>query len=193
MRRCCRMAYAVFPGDERYHVVKEEEDYTLCGLLALTPDEGEHHPRARVMGSRRPPRSTASARNVWRRLTPRRVMGWSDGCPAAGVDDKLSALKSPGTHKVRRRHTSRQVKHPCLEPLNQRRASGMAVAHSSGALGLFRVLGSLKRGRERAGRSTGKFGIGGRSAAVSGVGAPRAAGRCLFFDRGSYRKYVPIQ
>jgi hypothetical protein len=42
------MAYAVFPGDERYHVVKEGEDYTLCMLPALTPDEGEHHPRARV-------------------------------------------------------------------------------------------------------------------------------------------------
>jgi hypothetical protein len=62
------MAYAVFPGDERYHVVKAGKDYTLCGLPAL--------------------------------------MGWPDGCPSAGMDGKLSALKPQGTHNVRRRHTS---------------------------------------------------------------------------------------
>jgi hypothetical protein len=44
------MAYAVFPGDERYHVVKAGEDHTLCGLPTLTPGEGEgeHHLRALI-------------------------------------------------------------------------------------------------------------------------------------------------
>jgi len=44
------MAYAVFPGEKCYHIVKAKAYYTLCGLRTIRRNrgEGEYHPPARV-------------------------------------------------------------------------------------------------------------------------------------------------
>ena len=45
------MWYAIFPGDDYYHLVKSQSHYTLCGLPTLKRDRGgeEYHPPARVL------------------------------------------------------------------------------------------------------------------------------------------------
>lgn len=45
------MWYAIFPGDDYYHLVKPQTSYTLCGLPTLKreKDAGEYHPPARVL------------------------------------------------------------------------------------------------------------------------------------------------
>jgi hypothetical protein len=46
-----RMWYAIFPGDDYYHLVKSQTSYTLCRLPTLKRDRGgeEYHPPARVL------------------------------------------------------------------------------------------------------------------------------------------------
>jgi hypothetical protein len=45
------MWYAIFAGDDYYHLVKSQSVYTLCGLPTLKRDRGgeEYHPPARVL------------------------------------------------------------------------------------------------------------------------------------------------
>jgi len=45
------MWYAIFPGDDYYHLVKSQTNYTLCGLPTLKRDRGggDYHPPARVL------------------------------------------------------------------------------------------------------------------------------------------------
>lgn len=45
------MAYAVFPDDEYYHLVRAREYYTLCGLPTLRRDRAAvvYRPPARVV------------------------------------------------------------------------------------------------------------------------------------------------
>jgi len=49
------MAYAVFPGDERYHVVKAGEGHTLCGLPTPGPDGGEEGYGPQALVTEEPP------------------------------------------------------------------------------------------------------------------------------------------
>lgn len=45
------MWYAIFSGDDYYHLVRPQTNYTLCGLPTLKRDRGgeEYHPPARVL------------------------------------------------------------------------------------------------------------------------------------------------
>ena len=45
------MWYAIFPGDDYYHLVRPQTNYTLCGLPTLKRDRGgeEYRPPARVL------------------------------------------------------------------------------------------------------------------------------------------------
>jgi hypothetical protein len=45
------MWYAIFPGEDYYHLVKTQTNYTLCGLPTLKRERGgeEYRPPARVL------------------------------------------------------------------------------------------------------------------------------------------------
>ncbi|MFL6334233.1 MAG: hypothetical protein ACJ754_13045 [Pyrinomonadaceae bacterium] len=45
------MWYAIFLGDDYYHMVKSQSTYTLCGLPTIRRDRGggEYRPPARVL------------------------------------------------------------------------------------------------------------------------------------------------
>jgi hypothetical protein len=50
------MWYAIFAGDDYYHLVKPQTNHTLCGLPTLKRERGggDYHPPARVL-HRAPP------------------------------------------------------------------------------------------------------------------------------------------
>jgi hypothetical protein len=50
------MWYAIFPGDDYYHLVKSQSHYTLCGLPTLKRDRGGggYRPPARVLHEQPP-------------------------------------------------------------------------------------------------------------------------------------------
>jgi hypothetical protein len=95
------MAYAVFPGDERYHVVKAGEDYTLCGLPALTPDEGkgEHHPLALV--TEKPPTASLLPTPPFNPDAP--IL---DGPQERGRNARKAAVRRSVRHNIRNRNLS---------------------------------------------------------------------------------------
>jgi hypothetical protein len=57
------MGFAIFPGDDYYHLVKSQSNYTLCGLPTLKRDRGgeEYRPRPAYRMRPRPPHYTAPA------------------------------------------------------------------------------------------------------------------------------------
>jgi len=73
------MWYAIFAGDDYYHLVRSQTNYTLCGLPTLKRDRGggEYRPPARVLQESP---STARYRS----------------CPRCVAEDNTSKMKDEG-------------------------------------------------------------------------------------------------